>query len=107
MITIHNLRFEKMQRAFDVRVDRESVLGNPYPLKCESDRYHVIGQYAGWLEAQLKKRGSPQQLELARLHELHVRYNILRLFCWCAPLYCHAELIKARLEKMYEAHHSG
>lgn len=106
MITIHNMRFEKIQRAFDIRVDRQSVLGNPYPLKCESDRYHVISEYAVWLTKRVEVPGSPQQLELKRIVELHEKYGLVRLFCWCAPLYCHAEIIKAHLDKMIGAQYT-
>ena len=45
MITIKNLRFSNPQQAWQVRVDRASVLGNPFYMQNESQRDTVCNQY--------------------------------------------------------------
>ena len=44
-ITIKNLRFEKPQCEWQVKIDRSSILGNPYYMKNESERNKVCEQY--------------------------------------------------------------
>ena len=41
MIEIMNLRYDKPSQPWDVKVDRSSVLGNPFPMKGEAQRNAV------------------------------------------------------------------
>lgn len=72
---------------FDVRIDRKTPWGNPYPLRNEGERGKVIQQYANWLALD---DGAAWVRE--HLPELQGK----RLGCWCAPKACHGHTL-ARL----------
>ena len=106
MITISNLRNSKPQHPWQVRVDRSSVLGNPFPMKSESFRDHVCDLYESYFAQTIHKAKTSDDpkaqnfiQELRRLYKIHRTYGKLELFCWCAPKRCHAETIKAFLER--------
>jgi hypothetical protein len=79
-----------------VYVGRPSPLGNPYALGRDGSREQVIAQYRRWLWAQLQAPGSAQERELRRLLA-QARSGELELLCWCAPLPCHAEVVRSAL----------
>ena len=91
MITIHNLRNEKPIYPYDVKVDRTSVLGNPFYMKSEKDRNSVCDMYEELINKPHTKEFNDV---LNKLHALYKQHNKLRLFCWCSPKRCHAESIK-------------
>ena len=95
-IEIMNLRNTKPSQPYDVKVDRSSVLGNPFPMSNESQRNAVCDRYAKYASEQIKNGAYLK--EMSRLYYLYKQYGKLRLFCWCAPKRCHAETIKAYLE---------
>jgi hypothetical protein len=73
-----------------------SVLGNPFKLSrhpSPAERLEVITQYRQWLDQQCEAKGSVWQ-ELTRLVRRYRRDGQLMLGCWCAPLPCHAEVIR-------------
>ncbi len=84
-----------------VYIGRPSALGNPFPMKGESDRETVVRSYQGWLRKQYRSGGKAKQ-ELLRLHQL-ARKQPLELVCWCAPSLCHADVIKHALMSMEHA----
>ena len=97
MITIHNLHIEKMNQPFDFRVDRKSVLGNPYFMQNEKWRDEVCDKYELWFTVKYETDESIiKELRLMKIR--YVMYGKLRLFCWCAPKRCHAQTIKQYLE---------
>ena len=98
MIVIKNLRNETPSKAWQVRVDRRSVLGNPFYMATEAQRDEVCNKYAVYFEEQFKNNEMFKN-ELRRLYLLHKHYGKLELFCWCAPKRCHAETIKKFLER--------
>ena len=98
MIEICNLRNERMRFAYDVRVDRASVLGNPYYMQNESKRDEVCDKYAIYFKERLLNSNVAIK-ELQRIWKLHNQYGKVRLFCWCAPKRCHAEVIREFLNK--------
>jgi hypothetical protein len=79
-----------------VYVGRPSPLGNPYALGRDGSREQVIAQYRRWLWAQLQAPDSAQERELKRLLA-KARSGELELLCWCAPLSCHAEVVRSAL----------
>ena len=100
MITIKNLRTEKFDntKEYNVRVDRASVLGNPFRMSCEAQRDEVCNMYEEYFKNMMKT--NMQFLnEVRRLYKLHKQYGQLNLYCWCAPKRCHAETIKKFLEQ--------
>jgi len=73
-------------------VGRPSILGNPLPIirnNPEFTREKVIEKYRIWLI-------NMYQTNQAVRNELHRLAGIkdLILICWCAPLACHAEIIR-------------
>ena len=98
MIRIKNLRNEKPTQAWQVKVDRSSVLGNPFYMATEAQRDEVCDKYEAYFERQVRLNEQFEE-ELRRLDDLHKDHGILELFCWCAPKRCHAETIKKYLER--------
>jgi hypothetical protein len=99
MISIKNLRNERMVNAYDVRVDRKSVLGNPFYMKDESKRNEVCDKYSIYFYNKIKNNDEAFINELHRLLNIYKKYGKLNLFCWCYPKRCHAEVIKNYIEK--------
>ena len=99
MITIKNLRNAKPKYEFDVRVDRESILGNPFHMKDESQREIVCKKYAIHFENELANNQEFKK-ELDRLALLYKTHGKLNLFCWCSPKQCHAEIIRDYIIKL-------
>lgn len=95
-ITVINRRLELNRRG--EYVGRPSLLGNPYQIGKDGTREQVIQKYRCWLWGQLRQRGSVH----AKLLKLRNQASVsdLTLICWCAPLYCHADVIKSCLEWM-------
>lgn len=77
-------------------VGRPSPLGNPYALGRDGNREEVIAKYRRWLWARLQEPDSPQERELRRLLA-QATAGDLELLCWCAPLPCHAEVVRGAL----------
>ena len=97
MITIKNLHKEKPSKPYDIKVDRSSILGNPYYMEYEHQRKDVCNKYYSWFYN--KKHTENFYKELKRLKEIYLMFEKLNLFCWCAPKQCHAETIKEYLKK--------
>ena len=96
MIEIMNLRTTRPSQPWDVKVDRSSVLGNPF----KGDRDVDCDRYAAHFATMLTdptSKGVAFRAEVARLVQLYKQYGKLRLFCWCAPLRCHSETIRTWL----------
>jgi len=98
VITIKNLRREYLFDTFDVRVDRKSILGNPFYMSLESQRNYVCDKYEEYFQNQVENNAKFKK-ELDRLILLYKKHGELNLFCWCYPKRCHAETIKAYILK--------
>ena len=68
MIIIKNLRFSKPQFAWQVRVDRASVLGNPYYMENETQRDKVCDLYGAYFEENMQDTNSAFYQEIQRLY---------------------------------------
>ena len=106
-ITIRNLRSTKPQHEWQVRVDRTSVLGNPFHMASENDRDRVCNNYMKYFYDMFRrgKKSDTSDIkakafvqELRRLYRLAKTHGKLELFCWCAPKRCHAKTIQLFLE---------
>lgn len=97
-ITIKNLRFEKPNQEWQVKIDRSSILGNPYYMKSENERNKVCEQYETYFYKKINNNDNNFLAELKRLKNLLEKYNKLELYCWCYPKHCHGETIKQYLE---------
>ena len=96
MIEIVNMRKEKPRAPYDVRVDRASILGNPFAMKGEETRDEVCDKYEHYFYESIGD--DDFILELDNLIDIYKHYGKIRLFCWCVPKRCHAETIKKWLE---------
>lgn len=81
-IELCNLRYKKPSKPWDVKVDRSSVLGNPFKggtreSQCQRFEESFESRRAG---------NSAIRTELDRLLQLYRQHGKLRLFCWCVPL---------------------
>ena len=101
MITLMNLRNSKITEPYDVKIDRTSPLGNPYPenIKNGQTRDVVCDRYQEWFNGLIESKHPRIMLELRRLYSLHKQHGQLRIFCWCTPKRCHGETIKTFLEQ--------
>lgn len=82
-------------------VCRPSPLGNLFshrPSKFDvvrvSSREEAIWRYRQWLAERLLEPASPQSREMGRLLRILLERGELVLLCWCAPLRCHAEVVR-------------
>jgi hypothetical protein len=75
-------------------VGRPSPLGNPFQLGLDGSRAEEIARYRRWLWARPQESGLIQRCELELLLG-HAQAGRLELVCWCAPLPCHAEVIRS------------
>ena len=109
MIEIINLRVEKLSKPYDVKVDRSSPLGNPFPMRNASkvidlnmERNRVCDAYKIMFN-QAHESGANIDMvhETTRLVQIYKQHGKLRLFCWCAPQRCHAETIKTYIEESH------
>ena len=99
---------------------RVSVLGNPFHMFHESERTAVVAAFREYLHqvanqganpvevvpglaekynvqvSGMWKRPSREQV-MAELAKLEAMFEV-KLLCWCAPLACHCDVIKAYLE---------
>ena len=106
-IIIRNLRNTQPTEPWHIRVDRKSVLGNPFHMSSEADRSLVCAQYETWFRQELKCKTSDVRAEFIKLLEVYRTYGKLELYCWCAPKQCHAETIKRAVEYVTNKTNAG
>ena len=99
-ITIQNLRLRKPEHAWQVRVDRASILGNPFYMHDESQRNRVCEQYEEYFYGKMQHTDTDFYKEVMRLHQILQKFGKLELYCWCTPKRCHAETIKNYIENL-------
>lgn len=90
MIRVENRRTYKGDGEY---VGRPGVLGNPFRLKSCDSRETVIARYKQWLGQQME-RGCGGVFDTIQSLAARARVGDLVLICWCAPLPCHADVIK-------------
>lgn len=117
-IKVINLRKNRSARGY--LCDRTSVLGNPFHMFAEPERDAVVDAFRKYLNEVAIKGADPVDVVpglaqeykvmqsggwkcpsrdqvLAELAKLEAKSEV-RLLCWCAPLACHCDVIKAYLE---------
>ncbi|MGL4949302.1 MAG: DUF4326 domain-containing protein [Anaeroplasmataceae bacterium] len=80
-----------------VKVDRTSVLGNPFYLKTEADRSSVIFKYNNYIIDKIKCCDEKIITELNRILLLCKKGDVA-LGCWCTPKECHSDILLKLLE---------
>jgi hypothetical protein len=69
---------------FDVRIDRQTVWGNPFVIGKDGNRERVIAKYRQWI------------LHPDQAHMVEYAKKVLRgktLGCWCSPKPCHGDVL--------------
>jgi len=92
-ITVKNLRNSRIEHVWQVRIDRQSIFGNPFVMNTEDDRDGVCEQYDSYILGNKKLMTAITELANRALW-----YGKLELFCWCAPDRCHGDTIKRIIE---------
>ncbi len=80
-----------------------SPLANPFHLDKDGNRSQVIQLFKSDLWRALNDKpcsrlsGQAAKKEILRLAQLVQAGNPISLFCWCAPLPCHCDVIRAAI----------
>lgn len=77
----------------NVRIDRQSVFGNPFYMADESKRNEVCDKYEVYFQQEVMKVGKLQTEFMVLAHRVASGESI-NLQCWCAPKRCHGDTIK-------------
>ena len=80
-------------------IGRPSPLGNPFPLRSESERDACVERYGVWLRERVKVGDARVMGALTRI-KLLLETKDVGLQCYCAPKRCHGEMIIAVLGEM-------
>jgi len=92
-IEIKNMKHGFINEKLNIRVDRASILGNPYQLYHESERDNICQRYETHFLRNIKENPS-FRAQVNKLIELYKQHGKLNLYCWCSPKQCHAETIR-------------
>lgn len=102
-IRVISKRTTPRQQATLVYVGRPSALGNPFKLKEAGGTYtrdESVDAYEPYLRKKINEKDPTICAELNRLYKL-AKAGPVDLQCFCAPLRCHADVIrKVLLEKL-------
>lgn len=92
MCEVCSMRGGKAVPAGAVRIDRATKWGNPFAMKNSSmeERRRVIDEYKRWLWKEITA-GKVKVEDLAELAGKD-------LYCWCAPLPCHGDVLAKAAE---------
>jgi len=74
----------------DVRIDRATKWGNPYPITDTTSRSDVLFRYVFYLRNAIESG----ELNIAELS------TAKRLGCWCKPRPCHGDILKKAIEDL-------
>jgi len=78
-----------------------SPLANRFPI-AGSTREESVAKYRLWLWDQIVDEDKAVLGELSRIWQMSQRVEEINLYCYCAPLLCHGEIIRSCLEWMDE-----
>ncbi|MGI6545505.1 MAG: DUF4326 domain-containing protein [Fastidiosipilaceae bacterium] len=96
-IRVINLRnYQLKENEALIKVDRSSILGNPYIMTSEHMRDAVCDHYQKHFDSMLLQDDHKVikfKKELDRIANLSKSQNIA-LACWCYPKRCHAQIIQ-------------
>ena len=85
-----------------IRIDRGSVLGNPFKMSNESERAEVIRKYKEYF---YNKVESNDPEFIAALDDVvkKAKEGPIDLGCWCAPRACHGDVIQEYVQNKLKA----
>ena len=89
-----------------IRVDRTTVLGNPFYMNGEDDRDRVCNAYQKYFEICVQDTSSVFYQKILLIQALS-KFNHVALGCWCYPKRCHAQTIKNFVDKLNREERRG
>lgn len=96
--SVHNVNTERMLPG-DVYIGRRRdagySFGNPFVMRHENERMLVVDQFEHWA----RRRIRIDRVYRERVKALHGK----RLFCFCAPLPCHGDVLAVLARELTEA----
>lgn len=81
------------------RVDRKSPVGNPFTMKSETERNLVCEKYEQYFSEQILNVDSEFYKFVSLIERAYSKGFNINLWCWCAPLRCHAETIRKYIKR--------
>ena len=84
-MNVKNLKGLRVLPEGAVRIDRMSRWGNPFKINASQDRETVIRLYRQHLWRMIQE----ERISIKDLASLHGK----DLYCWCAPLPCHGDVL--------------
>lgn len=83
------------------RIDRTTVVGNPFPMhnKSQEERDRVCDAYQEYFNKKVADKTDKAFMDYLRVIYKATQSGPVALACWCAPLRCHGETIKAFIEQ--------
>ena len=96
-IEILNYKTDVVIGALCIMQSKGATLGNPYYKGANTSpkfREKSIAQFRQYLWAEMQKPESNVRKEIERLTANYLKNKNIRLYCCCAPLYCHGDVIK-------------
>ena len=112
MIRIVNQREVKYnpEIPYHTKIDRSSVLGNPYKIKdygsrdkvCDMYNERLVEKLTNHMKGKDDKEADKIVKELVRLSEVYHKYGMLNLYCWCDTdsQRCHGEVLIKVIEEL-------
>ena len=103
MINIYNMHdTTRVSSIYDVRIDRKTIFGNPFPMKKESERDVVCDLYDDYFNQRIQHdKKFKEALDLLVLFYI-INHNV-NLLCWCVPKRCHGLTLKRYIEQELKA----
>jgi hypothetical protein len=92
IVNMHKGKYKHNPDEILIKVDRSSILGNPFIMKNESERNKVCDLYDNYFYNKIDEQDEKFVDELDRIIDLADTNNIA-LGCWCIPKRCHAQTI--------------
>jgi hypothetical protein len=103
MISVVN-KYKHTPTPNDTYIGRGSPFGNPYShlpstyvcFRVDS-RNEAVEKYKGWFESSLCDRSFMEKLNELAKKSISEDINLV---CFCAPLRCHGDIVKAKIEEL-------
>jgi predicted NAD-dependent protein-ADP-ribosyltransferase YbiA (DUF1768 family) len=96
IVNMHNYKAKPLEEIL-IKVDRTTIIGNPFFMQYEEQRDEVCNKYEVYFEKQMKVNPKFKS-EVDAIVEHVRRGDNVALGCWCAPKRCHAETIVRYVE---------
>jgi len=96
-IEVLNYKTDNVIGALCIMQSKGATLGNPYYKTAKTSpnfREKSIAQFRQYLWLEMQKPGSKIRKEIERLTVNYLKNKNIRLYCCCAPLPCHGDVIK-------------